>query len=124
METTIEKPAPERDARAQPRRRALLGATIVYGPDMLTVECKIRDWSDNGVRGQLPTMVLLPERFWIIEHRIAFAHEARLVWREGNLVGLELLARRGLDPATDRNLKFLRRIWMDKLPRAAGESAD
>jgi hypothetical protein len=124
METTIGKPAPDKDARAQPRHRALLGATIVYGPDMLTVDCKIRDWSDNGVRVQLPTMVLLPEHFWIIEHRIAFAHEARLIWRKDDLVGLELLARRGLDPATDRNLKFLRRIWMEKLPRAAGETID
>jgi len=120
METIAKKRQAREDTRAHPRRRALLGGTIVYGDEMLTVECKIRDWSENGVKVELPTAVLLPKRFWFIEHRLGFAHEAKRVWRRGQLAGLELLVRRGLDPATDRNLKVLRRIWMDKLPRSTG----
>lgn len=99
------------------RRRTLLGATLVYGANLLTVDCMIRDWSDRGVRIELPTVVLLPERLWMIEHRMALAHEAKLVWHRGNLAGLELLVSRNLDPPTDPNLRGLRRIWMEKAPR-------
>jgi hypothetical protein len=112
-------PEQKQNWRDGDRPRTLLGATLVYGPDLLTVDCTIRDRTDRGVRIELPTMVLLPERFWMIEHRLAVAHEAKLVWRRGNLVGLELLARRGLDSETDPNLRRLRRIWMEKAPRAA-----
>jgi hypothetical protein len=42
------------------------------------------------------TALTLTERFWMIEHRLAFAHETKLVWRRGNLASLELLARSDL----------------------------
>jgi hypothetical protein len=42
--------------RDRNRHRTLLGATLVYGPDLLTVDCTIRDRSDRGVRIELPTV--------------------------------------------------------------------
>jgi hypothetical protein len=90
---------------------------------MLTLDCRIRDWSEDGVRIETSPTVILPERFWFIEHRIKFAHEAKLAWRRGEQAGLELLARRSLDPATDRNLRILRRIWLEKGQRTGGDDA-
>ncbi|HEY5071353.1 MAG TPA: PilZ domain-containing protein [Caulobacteraceae bacterium] len=105
------------EARGAPRRRTLLGATIVHGEDLLTLACTVRDWSDTGVKIELPPMTVLPDRFWLLDHRTAVAYEAKLLWRRENRAGLELIGHSALDAASDPRLRILRRIWVEKAPR-------
>jgi len=58
-----------------PRRRTYIGATIVHGHEMMTVDCVVVDSSDTGVKISVPPMTMLPERFWMLDRRIALAHE-------------------------------------------------
>jgi len=101
-----------------PRRRTYIGATIVHGHEMMTVDCVVVDSSDTGVKISVPPMTMLPERFWMLDRRIALAHEARLVWRRGGFAGIEFVGRRELDTVSDPALRILRRIWLEKAPRA------
>ena len=55
-DTRAANPEQKQNRRDGDRPRALLGATLVYGPDLLTVDCTIRDRSDRGVRIELPTV--------------------------------------------------------------------
>jgi len=113
---TVERRADTEERRA-PRHRTLIGATIVHGDDMLTVECTVRDWSDNGRRVQLPPLTVLPELFWLLEHRDPLANEAILRWRDETNAGLELLGHSGLEAATSRLHRLLHEIWIEKAPR-------
>jgi hypothetical protein len=112
------------EPRRSPRHRTFLGATIVHSAEMHTIPCTIRDWSDKGVKVELPPMALLPLRFWLIDHRIDLAHEVRLTWRRGNFAGLELIDCRELNLSTDPQTRILRRVWLEKVPRAAAEGTD
>ncbi|HEY5072215.1 MAG TPA: hypothetical protein VII63_09300 [Caulobacteraceae bacterium] len=84
---------------------------------MLSVPCTVRNWSETGVKIELPPQTALPRRFWLIDHRFALTHEARLVWRDENFAGLELLAPRELAPEGNPLLRFLRGIWAAKPAR-------
>jgi hypothetical protein len=106
------------------RRRALrtpmlVAATIVYGEDMRTVDCVIRDCSDAGIQIALPRAMALPAQFWLIHHGFARAYEAGLMWRRENVAGLQLVGHLGLDPITDPRLQPLRRIWLARASNRA-----
>jgi len=107
--------APER--RRALRQRLLLAATVVFGEDMRTLDCIIRDCSDTGIQVELPRPTALPERFWLLHHGFALAYEARLAWLRGTMAGLELVGHLGLDPITDPRLRALRRIWLARAPK-------
>jgi hypothetical protein len=98
--------------------RAFLGATIVHGEHLHCVDCIVRDASDTGVKISIPPLTVLPDRFWLLDHRLAVAHEARLAWRRGNFAGLEFVGRRALHGSADPAVGVLRRIWLEKAPRA------
>src|ERR1035438_8607009 len=105
---------PEAGDPRTPRRRTFIGATIVHGPDLLTLDCVVVDTSDTGVKITLPPLTVLPETFWMLDRRIALAHESRLIWRRGNFAGVEFVGRKALDAESDPKLRILRRIWLEK----------
>jgi len=105
------------DART-PRQRSFIGVTIVHGPDMMTLDCVVRDASDTGAKLSVPPLTVLPERFWLLDRRQAVAYDARLVWRRGDFAGVEFVGERALDEARDHETRMLRRIWIEKAPRA------
>ena len=112
------------EVRRPPRARTFLQARASYSDGAISTDCTVNQLSDAGARLSITSSFALPEIFEIAIPQRGISRRVKLIWRKDDLVGLELLARRGLDPATDRNLKFLRRIWMEKLPRAAGETID
>lgn len=105
------------EERRAPRHRTLIGATIVHGDDMRTVECTVRDSSENGRKVRLPPLTILPELFWLLEHRTPLANEAKLRWRQENNAGLELLGHCELEVPTSPVLRLLHGIWAEKAPR-------
>jgi hypothetical protein len=109
------------EGREAPRRRVLLGATLVFGPDMLTVRCSVRDLSQVGAKIQVPDALALPSTVWLVNHTIPAAHECKIVWRRGNLIGLQFIRHLGLDPLKDERLKPLRRIWLENAPRSSAD---
>ena len=106
------------EARKAVRHRVFLWATLTLGEQMLTVDCLLRDWSDNGARIELPTPMLLPDEVWLVERHMPIAYQSRVVWRRARFVGVAFVHRHSLDNPADPRLRILRRLWAQHMTRA------
>jgi hypothetical protein len=79
--------------RSAPRRRCYLGGRIAYANRFVTVNCLVRDISPKGARLVLPEAELLPSEF-DLDIREKKGFRARIVWRQGNVCGVEFLESR------------------------------
>ena len=78
---------PAKDQRAAPRRRVLLGGSVVFGQGAQSLVCTIRDLSDDGARVRLKGLTALPAQVFLIEMRRGLAFEAKVAWAAGGEVG-------------------------------------
>jgi len=99
--------APEK--RRWPRNRVLLAANLVHGPQRFTSECTIRNQTEHGVSVRFDSHIPLPPALSLVETRAGRAHDARIVWRRGGFMGLELSNTRDLRSAAPS--EPLRRLW-------------
>ncbi len=105
------------DRRRSTRSRSLLSGLLVFDDCSRSLSCTIRNLTDVGARVELGGVILLPPSLWMIETRNGIAHEAKVAWRLGNEFGLKFLSQHRLDDATTPELKTLRRLWVDQVPR-------
>ncbi|MDP8916277.1 MAG: hypothetical protein M3M95_03555 [Pseudomonadota bacterium] len=98
---------PER--RTLRRNRVLLAASLVHGPHKFTSECTIRNLTEQGAAVRFDSHVPLPPTLSLVETRTGRAHDARIVWRRGGFIGLELSNSRELRAAAQS--EPLRRLW-------------
>ena len=105
---------PDSDERRQlARGRALVGATIVFRDGTSSVHCIVRNRSQYGAQLEIPENHLVPKRFYLVTAKDASVHDAELVWRTGNRMGIALLGTVDLSTANNPALRHLRRL----LPR-------
>jgi hypothetical protein len=102
------------------RRMVLLGGKLVYGPNLLTQDCSIRDRSEGGVRVRLFAAEPLPNQLWFLNIRERTAHLAEVVWRRYPDIGLSLLAPVDLESEDTVEQRTLRRLLVEALPRKSG----
>jgi hypothetical protein len=78
------------ERRSEPRRRSLLGATVVYGRRQCAMDCIVRNISPHGALVVFPNSAVIPSELELhIPHREqTFA--ARVVWRGHDRAGLAL----------------------------------
>ncbi len=89
--------------RKRGRRRAILAGYLMFD-DGRSSTCRIVDLSDTGAKVRLPTMLPLPEKFWLLNTSDWLAHEVKLAWRSNLEAGLVFLSKRNLrEPVTDRD---------------------
>jgi hypothetical protein len=79
-----------KENRAHPRNRSLKSAKIVFNNRWSVIDCKVRDMSKTGVRLDLAAGTQMPEEFELELLPERKTRHARLVWRKGNLAGVEL----------------------------------
>ena len=72
------------------RRTVIKGARIVYNDRQSTLDCRIRDMSEEGARIDLMTQQLLPHEF---ELQMAGtpARRCGLCWARGTFIGVRFL---------------------------------
>jgi hypothetical protein len=75
--------------RGSPRQRVLKSGRIVFANGSFSVECTIRNISGTGARLQVPLTVVIPERFTLIDSHGGTRHVATVVWRKGDLLGIQ-----------------------------------
>ena len=121
--TTQTAIATKSDKRRGQRHRTFRGATIVYGDDLLTLDCTVHDQSGGGLMIELPPLTLMPDRFFLVVHHGAFTSDVRIRWRRENMAGLEVLGQSDVDARTSAPLRVLRGIWVEKEPRSGLPSA-
>lgn len=63
-----------------------------------------------GLRVQIDTPMLLPNRLFVGIHQEGRPREAEVMWRRGDLVGLRYLGDVDIDGISDLSVKVLRRI--------------
>lgn len=83
--TGREKP----EGRRHVRKRALLGARILFNSGRSSIDATVRDISDGGARLLVETPIGIPDQFIL-----AFNDEGRfdracaVAWRKGNQIGV------------------------------------
>lgn len=115
-------------ARA-PRTRTCLNGKLVYGdaafigetaltPDgAFTLDCVIRDISDQGAKVVLTKRQLLPSDLYLIVVKHGVVYRARLVWSEFPARGLKFTQTYLLGAALPEEQKYLRRLWLELCAR-------
>ncbi len=104
---------PPREARAEPRRRALLAGALVYGAAELTLECAISDLSRGGARVRLKGAEPLIAPIYLVDLTHGLAYRTRQVWRRDQLVGLAFEERFDLRQPPPELPRIVRQLWVD-----------
>jgi hypothetical protein len=100
---TVRDPEVDNNRRIRGRRKAILAGYLMFD-DGRSSTCRIIDLSDTGARVRLPTLMALPEKFWLLNTSDWLAHEVKLAWRSDVEAGLVFLSKRNLrEPVTDRD---------------------
>ena len=111
----MDPPVPER--RRFPRHRTLLGAKICYGDRYsISVDCTIRSLSPAGANLRVLATQPLPAQFILLIVGEGLAHDARVVWRRGDFVGVSLGEAMDLKGAVDERLRTVRQLWVALAP--------
>jgi hypothetical protein len=88
MNTTPAKETAE--GRRAPRERTFLPARVSFGErGALSTQCTVTQLSAVGARLNVPASVTMPDRFEVSIPQRGLNYRARLVWRKGDLVGVE-----------------------------------
>jgi hypothetical protein len=78
------------ERRRSIRRRALIGARIVFHGGYCSIGCLILDISDEGALLQPDDIVVCPKHF-TLKPRLGPPHECEIMWRKGDKIGVRFL---------------------------------
>src|SRR4051795_1625772 len=67
--------------RDKPRLRSFMAATILYNNGQSTLDCVIRNISEDGAKLALPAEVALPDRFDLAVPQRNKTYRATMAWR-------------------------------------------
>jgi len=76
--------------RDKPRLRSFMAATVLYNNGQSTLDCVIRNISEDGAKLALPAEVALPDRFDLAVPQRNKTYRATMAWRRGGEVGVSL----------------------------------
>lgn len=99
------------ERRHRQRHRALLAGKLANDDASTTIDCTIRNLSNDGAMIETTTPHLIPSHLHLVQIKEGIAWDAEVIWRRGNRVGLALLDRHDLRETTDKQLRALRAIW-------------
>ncbi|WP_026379564.1 PilZ domain-containing protein [Afifella pfennigii] len=77
------------EKRSQHRARALKGAKIVLNSRHSTIDCLVRDLSEDGAKLKVEDPLNVPESFELLMGADESLRRARVIWREGQFVGVK-----------------------------------
>jgi hypothetical protein len=90
-----------------------LGGKLVYGQANFSVDCTIRDLTENGARVRIGTSLVIDDRVWLIHLRAGIAHWSLVAWRNPPDFGLQFLEQIDLRKLSSGPNHHLRRLWID-----------
>ena len=88
------------ETRRAVRVRTFLQARLSYGDGAISNECTVNQLSDIGARLALASTVALPDVFDIAIPQRGIFLRAKLVWRDGDQVGIDFLKEEDQGPLT------------------------
>ena len=79
------------EPRRSTRVKTMLGAQIIFNNRASTLDCRIRNMSDDGAKIILDEHCAIPQVFEFIVPQRGRTYKAKAIWRQDNEVGLEFL---------------------------------
>ena len=76
------------ERRRSTRSRSLLGARIVFNNRASTLDCTVRNISEQGARLVLGAAVAVPDEFDLVISQKERTHRCRIAWRTANEIGV------------------------------------
>jgi hypothetical protein len=100
-----------------PRRRTLFAGIVIHGLAPFTLDCAIRDVSENGARVRLTALAHLANPIVLVAPSLDTAHEAVVAWQNGQDIGLKFVRRVDLQSPTSDLDRITRRLWLERRAR-------
>ena len=85
---TREAEANGENKRRDPRQRALIGARIIFNQGSSTLDCVIRDLSEDGARLSMSDALTPPDEFDLFIPQKKATYRARVAWRRKEGLGV------------------------------------
>lgn len=88
-----------------------MAAKLSSGNPAVTINCGVRNLSDDGAQIELESVAYLQPPFRLLMMRDGAIHEADLKWSWGKALGFSFTATHGAHEPIAEDLKILRVIW-------------
>jgi len=116
---TDRRPASTHPVR-EPRKKTYLFGLLVHSNGAFTADCVVRNISVGGAKITLAKRQLLPGDIHLIVVKYGLACRADVVWLDFPARGLRFADRHFLAESLQRELMFLRQLWLGLCPRSGG----
>ena len=81
------------ERRQTARARVIYGGVIAYNGRQSTVDCTIRNFSEDGAKVELDNPAMLPDVIDLLIARKSRAFPAKITWRQAHQLGLSFQRR-------------------------------
>jgi hypothetical protein len=78
------------EQRSAPRQRSFLQGRVFFNSRRSSIDCIIRDLSDDGARLKFATTPTIPEVFELYVPNKDESYQARIIWHDGSDMGVTL----------------------------------
>lgn len=110
-------PGAKAESRKVGRSRVLIGGKILLENLGMSMDCRMRDLTDEGARIVLAPGILTPDHFELINLRDGVFYSCAVIWRDPPQLGVKFETRHELTGATDPRLVRIRALWMNIVNR-------
>ena len=77
------------EGRTSNRKRTMLAGKIIFNDRNSSIDCLIRNISENGAKIVVGQTVIFPARFELLVPQHGRSYQARVAWRQGDETGLD-----------------------------------
>lgn len=99
MDVPLQMKETDENTRAARRSRVLKGAKLVHMKNWSLVDCTVRDMSETGARIICGDQFAVANEFRFLIQSDNTIQNARVVWRRGDLLGIEFFGEKTRAPA-------------------------
>ena len=103
--------------RKELRRRVIFSGVIFVPATHATIDCSIKDLSDDGAKIIVHGQTLIPTNCLLINIKNRIAYEVQCVRRSGREMGVKILRSISLMEASGPEALQLRRLLVERLER-------
>lgn len=96
------------EKRQKPRRRVLKTGKILFASGACAIDCTIKNISDRGALLHVGHAMSVPEQFQLYEPSRLLLHEARVVRRAKQVIGVTITATASIADSPDPRMKRLK----------------
>jgi hypothetical protein len=108
-----------RERREYQRGRTYLGGRLAFNNQYCTIDCLVRNMSQNGAKLAFEGTVLLPGEFDLMLPQKGESRRARVVWRQQDEAGITFLQPAGQGVVSIEMARRVKKLEADRAALAA-----